>query len=47
VRDTVEEKKELLMKVENLENVSDSLKKYVITKNLSWCKGSMGFFALD
>ena len=38
----VEEKKVLLMKVDTLNNVSDSLTKYVSTKKFSWCRGSMG-----
>jgi hypothetical protein len=47
VRDMVEEKKVLLMKVETLKNVADSLIKYVSTKNFSWCRGSMGIVSLD
>jgi hypothetical protein len=47
VRDMVEEKKVLLMKVDTLKNVADSLKKYVSTENFSWCRGSMGIVALD
>jgi hypothetical protein len=43
----VEEKKVLLMKVDTLKNVVDSLKKYVSTKKFSWCRGSMGIVALD
>ena len=35
VRDMVEEKKVLLMKVDTLTNVADSLKKYVSTKKFS------------
>jgi hypothetical protein len=42
VRDMVEEKKVLLIKVDTLENVVDSLTKYVSTEKFSWCKGSMG-----
>ena len=42
VRDMVEEKK-----VDTLENVADSLKKYVSTEKFSWCRESMGIFALD
>jgi hypothetical protein len=43
----VEEKKVFLMKVDALKNVSESLKKYVSTKKVSWCRGSMGIVALD
>jgi hypothetical protein len=42
VRDMIEEKKVLLMKVDTLKNVADSLTKYVSTENFSWCRGSMG-----
>jgi hypothetical protein len=42
VRDMVEEKKVLLIKVETLKNVADSLKIYVSTEKFSWCRGSMG-----
>jgi hypothetical protein len=38
VRDMVEENKVLLMKVETLKNVADSLTKYVSTKKFSWCR---------
>jgi hypothetical protein len=47
VRDMVEENKVLLMKVDTLKNVADSLTKYVTTEKLSWCRGSMGIDALD
>jgi hypothetical protein len=47
VRDMIEEKKVLLMKVDTLKNVVDSLTKYVSTENFSWCRGSMGIVALD
>jgi hypothetical protein len=46
-RDMVEDKKVLLMKVDTLENFADSLKKYVSIENFCWCRGSLGFFALD
>jgi hypothetical protein len=42
VRDMVEEKKVLLMKVDTLKNVADSLTKSVSTEKFSWCRGSMG-----
>jgi hypothetical protein len=44
VRDMVEDKKVLLMKVDTLKNVADSLTKYVSTEKFSWCRGSMGIF---
>jgi hypothetical protein len=47
VRDMVEENKVLLMKVDTLKNVADSLTKYVSTKKFSWCRGSMGIVSLD
>jgi hypothetical protein len=47
VRDMVEEKKVLLMKVDTLKNVADSLTKSVSTEKFSWCRGSMGIDALD
>jgi hypothetical protein len=47
VRDMVEEKKMLLMKVDTLKNVVDSLTKYVSTEKFSWCRGSMGISTLD
>ena len=43
----VEGKKVLLMKVNTLKNVADSLKKYVSTEKFSWCRGSMDIAALD
>jgi hypothetical protein len=42
VRDMVEEKKVLLMKVDTLKNVADSLTKSVSTEKFSWCRGSLG-----
>ena len=47
VRDIVEEKKVLLMKVETLKNVADSLTKSMSTEKFSWCRGSMGIATLD
>jgi hypothetical protein len=47
VRDRVEENMLLLMKVDTLKNVADSLKKSVSTENFSWSRGSMGVAALD
>ena len=47
MRDTVEENKVLLMKVDTLKNVADSLTKSVSTEKLSWCRGYMGIISLD
>jgi hypothetical protein len=47
VRNMVEEKKVLLMKVYTFKNVVDSLTKSVSTEKFSWCRGSMGIVALD
>jgi hypothetical protein len=43
----VEEKKVLLMKVDTLKNVADSLTKYLSNEKFSWCRGSMGIVSLD
>ena len=42
----VEDKKVLLEKVDTVKNVADSLTKSVSTKNLSWCRESMGIDAI-
>jgi hypothetical protein len=47
VRDMVEENKVLLMKVDTLKNVADSLTKYVSNEKYSWCRGSMVISTLD
>jgi hypothetical protein len=47
VTDVVEDNKVLLVKVDTLENVADSLTKFVSTEKFSWCRGSMGSPALD
>jgi hypothetical protein len=47
VRDMVEEKKVLLMNVDTLKIVADSLTKYVSIEKFSWCRGSMGIATLD
>jgi hypothetical protein len=47
MRDMIEEKKVSLMKVDTLNNVLDSLTKYVRTEKLSWCRVSMGISSLD
>jgi hypothetical protein len=47
VRDMVQEKKVLLMKMDTLKNVADSLTKSMSTEKFSWCRGSMGNVSLD
>ena len=47
VRDMVEDKKVLLVKVDTLNNVSDALKKSVSTENFSWCREKMGVAGLN
>ena len=47
VRDMVDENKVLLMKVDTLKNVADSLNKSVSTEKFSWCRRAMGIAALD
>ena len=47
VRDMVESMKVLLEKVDTLENVADSLTKYVNTEKFSWCRAEMGISAMD
>jgi nitric oxide reductase activation protein len=41
VRDMVEEKKVLLVKVDTLKNVANSLTKSISTKKFSWCREEM------
>jgi hypothetical protein len=43
----VEENKVLLMKVDTLKNVVDSLKISVSTDKFSWCRGYMVIVAMD
>ena len=47
VRDMVESKKVLLEKVDTLDNVADSLTKYVSIEKFSWCRAIMGISSLD
>ena len=47
VRDMVESMKVLLEKVGTLENVANSLTKYVNTEKFSWCRVAMDIFSLD
>jgi hypothetical protein len=46
VRDMVERKKVLLEKVDTLENITDSLTKFVSVVKFSWCKEAMGIASL-
>ena len=43
----VESKKVLLDKVDNLDNVANSLTKPVSIDKLSWCREAMGISSLD
>jgi hypothetical protein len=47
VRDIVEEKKVLMMKVDTFKNAADSLKKSIRTEKFSCCRGSMGIATMD
>ena len=47
VRDMVEYKRELLVKVDTLKNVADALTNSVSTQNFSWCIEIMGVVELD
>ena len=47
VRDMVESMKVFLKKVDTLENVADSLTKFVSTEKFSWCRAAMGISSLD
>jgi hypothetical protein len=47
VRDMVEDKKVLLVKVDTLKNIVDSLTKSVSTEKFSWCREAMGIVALE
>ena len=47
VKDMVESMKVLQEKVDTLENVADSLTKYVSTEKFSWCRVAMGISTLN
>jgi len=47
VRDMIEDKKVLLLKVDTLKNTADALKKYVSSEKFSWCRETMGIAGLD
>jgi len=47
VRDMIEDKKVLLVKVESLNNTTDALTKYVSSEKFSWCRETMGVSRLE
>ena len=46
MRDLVEAKRVLLVKVDTLKNVADALTKSVSTQKFSWCREAMGVATL-
>jgi hypothetical protein len=46
VRDTIEEKKVLLVKVDTLKNIADALTKSVSSEKFSWYKETMDILGL-
>ena len=46
VRDMIEDKKMLLVKVDTLNNIVDALTKSVSSDNFSWCRETMGISGL-
>ena len=42
VRDMIEDKKVLLVKVDTLKNTADALTKSMSSKKFSWCRETMG-----
>eukprot|EP00253_Pinus_taeda_P023224 PITA_23224 len=47
VRDMIEDKKVLLVKVDTLKNTADALTKYVSSAKFSWCRETMGVSGLE
>jgi len=47
VRDMIEDKKVLLVKVDTLKNTADALTKSVSSENFSWCRETMRIAGLD
>jgi len=47
VRDMIEDKKVLLVKVDTLKNIADALTKSVSSENFSWCRETMGISGLE
>ena len=46
VRDMIEDKKVLLVKVDTLKNTADALTKFVSSENFSWFREAMGISGL-
>ena len=46
VRDRIEDKKVLLVKVDTLKNTADALIKSMSSENFSWCRETMGISGL-
>ena len=46
VRDMIEDKKVLLVKMETLKNTTDALTKSVSSEKFSWCRETMGISGL-
>ena len=47
VRDMIEYKKVMLVKVDTLKNTTDALTKSVSSEKFSWCRETMGVAGLD
>ena len=47
VRDMIEYKKVLLVKVDTLKNTADALTKSMISEKFSWCRETMGISGLE
>ena len=47
VRDMIDDKKMLLVKVDTLKNIVDALIKSVSSEKFSWCRETMGIAGLD
>ena len=47
VRDMIEDRNVLLVKVDTLKNTADALKKFVSYEKFSWCRETMGIIGLD
>ena len=47
VRDMIEDRKVLLVKVDTLQNITDALTKSVSSEKFSWCREAMGISGLE
>ena len=47
VRDMIEDRKVLLVKVDTLKNIVDALTKSVSSEKFSWCREAMGISGLE